>query len=306
MDLYLRDSEIRQTAIIAVIKGDNPEALYEASAKPEDNIGDYIERVLETQKRENSVSVYMETLEFARDIYEDGIEPVATLIELVEEQAKEEKDGQQAGNGNGGQSMGQGGGNQGGSGGSQEGEETPKKKLVIQGFAVFKNNRLVGYMDATEARAYNFITNRLKNAIVTIPFENGEHTVVQVKNSNAAIKVDMNEGKTDIDLNIKTEMIILQETNIKNINENEVLKTIEERFNELIRNEIVQTLEKSQKEFQADSYGFGLYAHIQNPREFEKVNHDWNSSFADANINVTVESMARNTGAIKQPFKLEF
>jgi spore germination protein KC len=54
---------------------------------------------------------------------------------------------------------------------SQSAQNSSEKEymLVYSGLAAFKEDKLVGFMDKTETRAYNFIVNELNSAVVSLP-----------------------------------------------------------------------------------------------------------------------------------------
>jgi hypothetical protein len=156
--------------LVVIIKGEKPEMIYSCTLGISDTVGDYMENLSESQPNVISTSVFVSNLDFIKDYYDDGIQPVAGLAEIVECDEKPST-------------------NEASEQGSQTSQSSSDKtyKINYEGLAAFKGGQLVGYMNGTETRAYNFITNNIETAPVSIP-SGDDFTVALVKGSNADIK----------------------------------------------------------------------------------------------------------------------
>jgi len=174
-----------------------------------------------------------------------------------------------------------------------------------EGLAVFKNDKLVGYMNGTETRAYNFIINKIKTAVVNIQ-SGGDSVIVAINKSKADVETTVEDNQTVVEIRVKISASILQEGGSKNINKTDLLKTVENSLNMQIAEEITNAVQKAQTEFHSDIYGFGTTMHTQHPDQWEQIKNHWDDHyFTNAVINVTVESSVDKTGSIKEPLRLE-
>jgi len=285
-DYFLRDPLTNETPWMVVIKGENPERIYSCVLGLSDMVGEFIEGLSNMQLETTSKSVFVSTLDFAKDYYNDGEQPVMGVVELVECETKPsgnvKTDSQNAG----------------------QGSSEKQYKIVYEGLAAFKDSRLVGYLDGIETRAYNFVTNHIKTAYVTIPSSDGV-TVVEIGNSNSKIKANFDDGRAVIDVKVKANLYILQESGLEDITKAGPLHSVEERFNQLLAGEITAAVKKAQQEFQSDIFGFGMSMHIQHPKIWGKIKGNWDDYFSNATINISVESTVGRSGKIKEPFKVE-
>lgn len=291
MDFLLRDRLTDENPPVVVVRHDDPKQMYSCLIGLSDMVGDYFESVSETQPDTTSKSVFVKTLDFIKDHYDEGKQPVAGVVEVVECQSKPSQNTPTD------------------SKGAQGSEGTPdggdkKYRIVCKGLAAFKDGKLAGYMDETEARAYNFVANNITTAVVSIMADNHQ-TVVIVYHPKTRIKTEIADGKTTVDVKITTRMSIVEADGALDITQMEPLKAIEADFNRQLAGEITAAIQKAQNDFQSDIFGFGRFVHRQHPKQWEEIKENWDDHFAKAAINVSVESAADRSGGIKQPFKLE-
>mgnify|MGYP002519101520 CR=1 FL=1 len=76
-----------------------------------------------------------------------------------------------------------------------------KDKYLLGGYAIFKNNRLVGYLNNKESINYNILTNNIKNTIITYECSKNKYLAIEITNSSSSIKTKNN--KVSIDINLK-------------------------------------------------------------------------------------------------------
>ncbi len=291
MDDLLRDNLKDEYSLMAVIKDADPKKVYSCQLGLSDMVGDYIASMKETQPHTTSKSVFVTTLDFVKDAYNEGKQPVCGVLSLVE---SEDKPSENSGTGADTSKS------------SQNSQDSANKnyRIIYGGLAAFKDGKLAGYMDETEARAYNFVTNNITRSIMSIPQESSM-TAVIIKNPKAEIKTELTSGQITVDVKIKTKMSIIQESGDLDITQAGLLKIVEAAFNKRLTEELAAAINKAQTEFQSDIFGFGVYMHRQHPKEWREIKENWDDYFAKAEINVSVGSTVDRAGEIKQPFGLE-
>lgn len=288
LDYLLRDFLTDENPLMVVIKGDDPQKVYSCKLGLSSTVGSYIDSLSQTQPNVLATSVFVDTLDFIKDYYDEGIQPVAGVAQLVECGAK--------GSGNQGSTQeGQG---------SQDGSEK-EYRILYEGLAAFKDNKLIGYLNALEARAYNLVKNNISSTTISIP--SGDNvTVAGIKNSKAEIKTTTEGDPFTINVKIIVRFSIIQESGSIDISKPEPLKAVEESLNKQLTTEIEATVRKVQTEFQSDIFGFGKAVHAQHPEKWREIKDRWDDDyFSKAAVNISVESSANRTGQIKQPFSME-
>ena len=286
IDFYLRDHEARQDPYMVVIKGENPGLLYSCASGMSDNMGTYITKLASNQMASTSESVFVRTLAFLKAYYDDGIQPVAGTVEIIENpdyasasaENPEEKSGE-------------------------------KYLLEYKGLAAFKDGKMVGYLDGIETRAYNIIVGKMVSAFINVPHVsgdegNGVQTALEVIDSKPEIKVSY-DGKAVIEISVTMNVVIGFEGDEKDIEDAGVRKKIEKAFDALIQNQLQTAIYKVQTEFQSDIFGFGKQLHMQHPEQWKKVSDRWDEVFSQADVHIQVQAKINETGEIIEPFLRE-
>ena len=118
---------------------------------------------------------------------------------------------------------------------------------------------------------------------VNVAFDNGEPAMLTVKVETQA-NVGGYEGKGTLD-------------------SPDNLFILEKILGEEIKKEIMMALEKTQKEYSSDIFGFGTYVHKYNPQYWKNAEKDWNDIFSRLPADIQVDAEILRTGIIKSPVK---
>ncbi|MCX7568850.1 Ger(x)C family spore germination protein [Tumebacillus sp. DT12] len=185
-------------------------------------------------------------------------------------------------------------------GGSKE------KTLKLSGTAVFKDDKLAGYLDAKETIGLQCLTNKLKNAslMATLPGKQGNLNVVGLdmkrklkftyQGDQVHIQVDLkgngiiNENNTNLDLSNPKNIQIMQ---------NAVQKTLQKH--------IQQAIDKAQQDFQADMFGFGDEIHRYDPKRWKAMKDRWDEIFPKSTITCAIQVKITRFGMSGPPLQLQ-
>lgn len=301
LEVSSRDRLMDETPLMILIKGKDPDEVFFSSIGLSDMVGDYFEDLAEQQERQTSKAVNITALDFIKDYFLEGKQPVMGLAEIVEgtEQPFEHSDS--SGNDSQGNS---GGTSQDDSDSGVKKEEEISKIIVYEGLAAFKDGNFVGYMNGIEARAYNIITKTVNASVMSLPLGDNQ-TVVKISNTKANIKTFLENDQVFVHVNVKVKLDIIEESGGLDVSMPEPLKTVEAQFNEIMKNELEAAIRKAQTEFESDIFGFGRQVHIQHPDRWPNFKENWDKYFSKASVEVVVESSVARSGQLKQPFTKE-
>lgn len=295
LEVSSRDRLMDETPLMIVIKSEAPDEVFLSSIGLSDMMGDYFEDVARQQEFHTSKAVTITTLDFIKDYYLEGKQPVMGVAELID---NKNQSSENASSGSGGPQDDSGSGN-------DEGDD--QKSIVYEGLAAFKDDKLVGYMDPIETRAYNIITKSVNASIISLPMEDNQ-TVVKISNSKANIKTFLKNNQVFLQVSIKVKLHVVEEGGDLDVSMPEPLKTVESQFNELMQlmqNEVSVAVRKAQTEFKSDIFGFGRQMHIQHPDRWPDFKENWDEHFSSASVEIVVESSVIRSGQIKKPLSME-
>lgn len=175
-------------------------------------------------------------------------------------------------------------------------------ELDNEGAAVFKKDKLVGFLDGEETRGYNWVTGNVKTAVL-IPRVTGseQRTAVEIFPAESKLDVEMG-GSVKIKVKVDVPATVIEETGDLAVNDPAVVAMLEASTAEVIKREIGRALKKAQ-EYRSDVFGFGQVVHRKYPEEWKNIGDEWDELFAGAENEVTVEVTLMRTGKVISPVK---
>lgn len=76
----------------------------------------------------------------------------------------------------------------------------------------------------------------------------------------------------------------------------EMFKKLEQRMAQVIKDEIQLVLEKAQKEWGVDIFGFGKAVHRKYPQVWKKLQSNWRELLSEVNVEIKVKAKIRSSG----------
>lgn len=176
---------------------------------------------------------------------------------------------------------------------SEEQKDENSTTLKTLGLAVFKQDKLVGYLSPLETFAHLIVTNELKNCTISVPSpfeEKGSIDIYLTRKSDTKIKIDIVDGKAQINVNcFLTAKISSVSNNHKYLDEKNI-RLLEKATNDYIKQLCLNYFEITSKKYKSDIGGLGKYAVSKFLTWDDWNNFDWQSVYKNASFNVNVET----------------
>lgn len=179
-------------------------------------------------------------------------------------------------------------------------ERLQHEEVGITGTGVFKDDKLVGWLDTSETRGLLWLLGKIKEGAIIIPSPRQPDKKVSLDISREKIKVDPEfDGETvKFNVNIDFEMELLEQQSSEDLTEPEKINEIEMLAAEDVFNKCNSALEKAQSEYGTDIFGFGEAFHRKYKNEWKEIREHWNDEFQKAEVNIAVEPHLRRTGML--------
>ncbi|NBJ16174.1 MAG: Ger(x)C family spore germination protein [Dehalobacter sp. 4CP] len=175
--------------------------------------------------------------------------------------------------------------------------------IMIEGFGVFRSDKLVGWLDRDESKGYLLLTHDSKDSLMTFKFEYGSQIIsYQMGVSKHKIKAKMVDGKPVFHILIQTFGTIPETANIQISTKN--VKQMEAAAAESIREAMLKSISKARL-YDSDFLGLMQHLHRHEPSAWKEVEADWRKAFREAEIEVEVQAKNVAEGDLKQSFNLK-
>ncbi|KRE53627.1 Ger(x)C family spore germination protein [Paenibacillus sp. Soil522] len=164
-------------------------------------------------------------------------------------------------------------------------------QLKYSGLAVFKKDKLLGWLTEKESKGYNYTQGKIKSTAVlaSCPNDNNKKITVELLGTKNKKKVSIVDGKPVIDLQIKTEGVVTDAQCELDFTKAATISELEHLIESEIKDTMISVIKKMQTKYKSDIFGFGEEVERENPRYWESAKNDWNQVFSTMKVNVRVK-----------------
>lgn len=288
MDIFLRDYEPRENSYMVVAKGEKAYEIIGVRGELSQSTGNYLYDVLDNYKY-NGKSKNISMADYYRYYYDISNEPVIGTVEKIEKKVID----------------------------VERRQKNPIKFVLdVSGGAVFKRDYLVGYFSQDEMLGYNFIVGEIGRGLVTfdtpeglsngesIIGKEGKYTTVEILKSKTKKDITIVDDEIHLNIDVRLRLALGEENKAVDISNLKVIEILEKAGSQKVKNLIVTTMDKGQKEFKQDNFSIGELVHRQYPKIWREIGKDWNNIFPEISYSVNVETEIVKTGITNVPSNL--
>jgi len=283
LDRLVRERDTRLTLNMFVTSEDVKD-LMRSGSRLEMSLPEEI-RDMKQRTNQRSLRPEVNQLDFVRYLLAGGRDPYLPLLEVREEEPTSPQEAEIAG------TLGEG-----------EDSEQLVKYPHLYGTAVFKEDRLAGFLDGHETKGLLYVEEGIidsRDAIEDPEGRPGKVVLITIS-SSSEITPRVENGEPEILVEIVEEGDICCQTAATHIFTMENFRRMEALKESLIKGYVEDALEKVQ-EWEADIFGFGQKFQTHYPDYWETIEDDWREIYTEMEVIVEVESHIRRTGLIERP-----
>lgn len=284
LDMLIRDHEFRSDFYIVVAK---------EGLKAEDilSVMTPLEKIPANEKFSSlktsnaawapTIAIYLDDL--LVDLATEGKEPVLTGIKILGDK------GEQAA--------------------SKENVEKlePNSLLKFHGIGVFKDDKLIGWLNEQESKGYNYIIGNVQSTVGRIKCPNGGELVVEVKKSESEIIPHMKNGQPEIEIKLNSTVNVAEVKCEVDLKDPKTIVQLESALEEQQKNILIASVKAAQEKFNSDIFGFGNMIHKSYPKQWKKLKSTWaDEQFKKLPVTYSVKGIINTTGTLDQSFYSDF
>jgi spore germination protein KC len=283
IDVFDRDPEPRRTTTILVAKGLKAREVMEAEFALERTPSEGIMFLLTANKNGTSSVVDVSLNDLLVTLEEEGVEPVVGAIGVVSESAGDQDEGKLL-------------------------RESITKSPILQGGAVFKNDKLVGWLDPLETRGFLWVRDKVRSGIINIkqPGVEDAFIALEIMRAGSEVKADLEYGKPKITIDVTVQADLGEVHRFVSILEDyEMLGITQHAMEQAVKHEIEMALNKTQKECNSDIFGFGMLIWRHHPKEWlSRYRESWDEEFPNLDVTVNVKGTLLRGGLTTRSTKI--
>ena len=150
-----------------------------------------------------------------------------------------------------------------------DGEEISR----IDGLGIFKEDKLVGYLDGQETKAYLFLTDNIKGGIITIE-QKKDGIGVRLQKNKTKIKPVFSHYKNTLEISTDT---VISFTDLGSEIKNDY-SDINKLTQKEIQEKLTKLIKKTQTEFELDIFNFWIGIKKLHPKEWKNI-QNWQEEY---------------------------
>lgn len=276
LDLFSRDHEVRTDFYMVVSKGTKARDILNVVTPLEKIPATKMYTSLEVSEKAWAPTVSIQLDELISDLVNEGRHAVLTGIHI--------QGGPPKGIGNDNVDM----------------IDSPAN-LQYGGIAVFKRDKLIGWLNEEESKGYSNLTDKLDSTVIAITCPKGGKMGVEVIQSKTKIKGMVKDGIPQVEVNVYTEANIADVECEVDLIKTKTLSELEKRVEQVMKSDAEHSVKKA-KQLQSDIFGFGEAIHRSDPEYWNKVKKEWNQRFQDLQVKINVDVKIRRLGTVGDSF----
>lgn len=183
---------------------------------------------------------------------------------------------------------------------SVNGDKNSMRTPAIVGSAVFRQDKLIGWMNDKETRGILWLRDELKKATLTVsvPKEKGGGNIsVQLMKASTKVNPILEQGKVKINVEIHAKGELFENGSKLDPGDPEVLRYLQTLLEIDVKERTQLALHKVQKEFRSDVFGFGNAVYRSYPAYWKKtLSKEWKDEFPELQVSVNPKVFIVRTG----------
>ena len=166
-------------------------------------------------------------------------------------------------------------------------EETKvNTKYELSNLAIFKDDKLIGYLDEEQSKTYNILQNKINNTILTYECDKDKYMSVEIIDSKSSM--DVSNKKANIEVKLSGN---LNEYNCsKSLDNKKTIEQIEKEFEQKLTETITKNINEVRTEYNSDIFSFLDNIYKKDYKTYKTIKNNWyNSNYQELELSVKVD-----------------
>ncbi len=172
----------------------------------------------------------------------------------------------------------------------------PSSNLQYSGVAIFKKDKLIGWLNEKESKGYNYIIDNVKAQSV-IYLATGGILAVEVMRTKTRMKGKVDKGKPQISIDVYLEQDVGEVQCKIDLMDPQIIEELEKTAEKEVQSIMEAAIQKAKK-YDVDIFGFGEAIYRADPKYWNKNKSNWKEQFVDLPVHVKAEVKIRRLGTV--------
>lgn len=185
-------------------------------------------------------------------------------------------------------------------------DNSGKKTAELDGTAIFKSDKLVGFLNTTETKYFLFIIDNLDRGLITLkeePASQMDNITLEIYKSKTKVKPEFTDKSLTMNIQIKTDVAIGEIEIPENFTKKEKTEKLKKDAEKKVKSSVEDLIKKVQNDFDTDIFGFGITTKANLPSVWRSAQQEGKNLFKDIKPNVKVKITIKNSALTSKAIK---
>ena len=157
-------------------------------------------------------------------------------------------------------------------------------------------------MNPEESKYLMFVLDEVQGGLLALPLDDDERYDVSFEISENHTKTSFEDNGGELIMHIETDTRVYLDEIQKNIDltDKTQIEALEEAASKMLGQNILKTIQRVQREYNADIFGFGSFINRTKHALWKQVSQNWDALFPQLKVEVKSKVRIANTAFIKE------
>ena len=261
IEFAVRDADIRTSLWLLIAKDCSTQEIFKADPQLADSVSRHLANIIESRTR-NPVFFAQRFWQVDMALGQSGLSVSAPTVQIIEEE--------------------------------------DKKIAILEGTAVFRSDKMVGWIDGMESRNFSILMGERVAGPIGIDADVlGQKGPVsfQVKDSRTRIKPQVQNGDLRVDVEVRLQLELAELGGLRiDFTQPSIIHDLEEQVSRSMEKQFVSLIRKLQVEFNSDPLGLGAAIKRSHPQVWREMAEEWWEVYSMVPVSIRVISRIVATG----------
>ncbi|MGX8700396.1 Ger(x)C family spore germination protein [Caproiciproducens sp.] len=178
-------------------------------------------------------------------------------------------------------------------------EQQTATTVELAGTAIFKKDKLLGFLNTDQSQLMLFIKNQIKGGLLlTSPDSDGRNISLEIEESGTKITPVVTQNPPAFRIDIKTVCALGENQTAKSRITTDRIQTVEKSAKSGLETNVSNLIKTAQDQYKCDVFGFGNLIYQTDPQLWEQDKSKWDEIFTAMDIAVTADIKINNTARV--------
>ncbi len=171
--------------------------------------------------------------------------------------------------------------------------------VQVEGDAVFREDKMVGWITADQAKFTNFVLDRISGGLLLTGEDPADPDItLEVIHNSTKVKASVGGGVPTMNIDIHMTAAYAEQNSTEDLLSKVGVDRIESYAERTLQTDVGNTIDTVQKQYDADIFDFGATISQSQPDAWDKLKAGWRDTFKKLKYHVSAEVEIKNAATV--------